>query len=175
MKKTKLLWGLAVDHKGRPGINTVLSPDDATKDMHNVTIPSNMEASFQAAFEAQLNGLHAAFGTTYENNILGLDAATLTTVLANDALDVAPDAPTTYFNPGAGGLVPDGDEVVLTGRALTDDVIDVSLILLFGGSTGDRFSGQDDGMGGTLPCLTSDGASFTANPISDFPYLGTPE
>lgn len=60
---------------------------------------------------------------------------------------------------------------------LQDDVIDVSLILLFGGMEGNRFSGQDtngDGMA-DLPRLTSDGVSITANPTTTFPYLANPE
>lgn len=185
-----------VDHMGRPGINTVLSVDidgePSVKDAHNVTIPSEMVSVFQPGFEARLEQYHDVYAellgldpadVNYENNILGLDATTLTTVLAADALDVAPDAPTTYFDPGTDFdndgriLVPDGDEVGLTGRALTDDIIDVSLILLFGGMEGDRFSGQDtnnDGMQ-DLPRLTSDGVSLTANISADFPYLGNPE
>jgi hypothetical protein len=184
------------DHMGRPGINTVLSFDmdgqPSVKDAQNVTIPSEMGAQFQAGFQARLEQYYDVYAAKlgldpmdvdYENNILGLDAATLTTVLASDVLEVAPDAPTTYFNPGTDLdndgriLVPDGDEIGLTGRALQDDVIDVSLILLFGGAEGDRFSGQDldsDGMA-DLPRLTSDGVGLTAQLSSDFPYLGAPE
>jgi hypothetical protein len=181
-----------VDHMGRPGINTVLSADDATKDMHNRTLPANMAATFQAGFQARLEAYHDVYATilgadpaavNYENNILGLDAASLTGYLAADVLEVAPNLPTTYFNPGTDAdmdgriLVPDGDEVALTGRTIQDDVIDVSLILLFGGMEGNRFSGQDtngDGMP-NLPRLTSDGVSITANPTTTFPYLGNPE
>ena len=148
-----------IDHMGRPGINTVLSFDmdgqPSVKDAHNVTIPSEMTAVFQAGFEARLEQYHDVYAdllglnpedVNYENNILGLDAATLTTVLAADVLDVAPDAPTVYFDPGTDFdndgriLVPDGDEVALTGRTPSDDVIDVSLILLFGGMEGNRFT-----------------------------------
>jgi hypothetical protein len=119
----------------------------------------------------------------YQNNILGLDATTLTTVLATDVLEVAPNLPTTYFDPGTDNdndgriLVPDGDEVALTGRRLTDDVIDVSLILLFGGEEGDRFSGQDTDSDGeaNLPRLTSDGVGFTGELLTEFPYVGDPE
>ncbi len=185
-----------VDHMGRPGINTVLSVDmdgeASVKDAHNVTVPSEMVAVFQAGFEARLEQYHDVYAellgldpadVNYENNILNLDATTLTTVLAADALDVAPDAPTTYFNPGEDAdndgriLVPDGDEVALTGRTPADDVIDVSLILLFGGMEGDRFSGQDvDGDGvQDLPRLTSDGVGLTADISTAFPYLGSPE
>lgn len=185
-----------VDHMGRPGINTVLSFDmdgqASVKDAQNVTIPSEMGAMFQAGFEARLEQYHDVYANllganpadvNYENNILGLDAATLTGYLAADVLEVAPNLPTTYFNPGTDNdgdgrvLVPDGDEVALTGRLITDDVIDVSLILLFGGAEGDRFSGQDTDGDGTadLPRLTSDGVSLTATVSTDFPFLGTPE
>lgn len=185
-----------VDHMGRPGINTVLSFDldgqPSVKDAQNVTIPSEMAVQFQAGFEARLEQYFDVYANklgldpmdvNYENNILGLDAITLTTVLAADVLEVAPDAPTTYFNPGTDFdndgriLVPDGDEIGLTGRTLQDDVIDVSLILLFGGAEGDRFSGQDldsDGMA-DLPRLTSDGVALTADISTGFPYLGNPE
>ncbi|WP_336622674.1 MULTISPECIES: hypothetical protein [unclassified Cellulophaga] len=185
-----------VDHMGRPGINTVLSYDidgqSSVKDAQNVTVPSEMGTMFQAGFEARLEQYHDVYANllgadpadvNYENNILGLDAVTLTSYLAADVLEVAPNLPTTYFNPGTDNdgdgriLVPDGDEVALTGRLITDDVIDVSLILLFGGAEGDRFSGQDTDGDGTadLPRLTSDGVSLTATVSTDFPFLGTPE
>lgn len=184
------------DHKGRPGINTVLGFDQegmaSVKDAHNITIPSQMGTTFQAGYEARLEQYHDVYATllgldpadvNYENNILGLDATTLTTVLASDVLEVAPDAPTVYFDPGTDAdgdgriLVPDGDEVGLTGRRPQDDIVDVSLILLFGGMEGDRFSGQDlDGDGvADLPRLTSDGVALTATIGTAFPYLGTPE
>jgi len=180
-----------VDFMGRPGINTVFGVDD-TKDAQNVAIPSEMGATFQAGYEARLEAYHDVYANllgadpddvNYEDNILGLDAPTLTGYLASDVLEVAPNLPTTYFNPGTDAdmdgsvLVPDGDEVALTGRRLDDDVIDVSLILLFGGNTGDRFSGQDTDMDGTadLPRLTSDGVGLTATFTDTFPYVGAPE
>ena len=184
-----------VDHIGRPGINTVLSRSADIKNMHNVTIPSMMQATFQESFEAQLEGLHDAYAIAlgftaadvdYQPNILGdilngaeptsetnpnpVSATVLTTVLANDVLEVAPNAPTTYFNAGAGAPTFDG-AIGFTGRALQDDVIDISLILLFGGETGARFNGQDG-----FPQLVTDGVSITADNIStSFPYIGAPE
>lgn len=155
------------DQMGRPGINTVFSATPDIENDFNVTIPSQQGAAFQSLFETQLADLHGAFGATYENNILGLDITTLTTVLASDVLQVAPDAPTTYF---------DGTNV-LTGRTLTDDVIDVSLILLFGGQNGDRFNGQDTNGDGTpdLPILVTDGVSNSGEtPSNTFPYLEAP-
>ncbi|MEM9647078.1 MAG: hypothetical protein AAF969_01260 [Bacteroidota bacterium] len=185
-----------VDFMGRPGINTTLSFDmdgqPSVKDAHNVSVPSEMTSIFQVGFEARLEQYHDVYANklgldpadvNYEANILGLDATTLTTVLSADVLEVAPDLPTTYFDPGTDNdndgrlLVPDGDEVALTGRKLTDDIIDVSLILFFGGAEGDRFSGQDLNMDGNadLPRLTSDGVGFTGEVLTTFPYIGNPE
>ncbi|MBM1107651.1 DUF4331 family protein [Aurantibacter crassamenti] len=182
-----------VDFMGRPGINTVLSVDmdgqPSVKDAYNVSIPSEMAATFQAGFEARLEQYHDVYAgllgfqpedVDYENNILGLDAATLTGYLAADVLEVAPDAQTTYFLPGPdvdmdGNVLNDPAIIGLTGRTPQDDVIDVSLILLFGGMDGVRFSGQDDGNGGNLPRLTSDGVGLSADISTSFPYLGAPE
>ncbi|WP_299317910.1 DUF4331 family protein [uncultured Maribacter sp.] len=180
-----------VDFMGRPGINTVLSADGTIKDAHNVSIPSEMAATFQADFEARLEAYHDVYANilgadpaavNYENNILGLDAPTLTGYLAADVLEVAPNLPTTYFLPGEdvdmdGNVLNDPAVIGLTGRTPQDDVIDVSLILLFGGADGIRFSGQDtDGDGvADLPRLTSDGVGQTATVGTTFPYLGAPE
>ena len=185
-----------VDHMGRPGINTVLGYDmdnqASVKDAQNRTIPSEMGAIFQAGYEARLEQYYDVYAgllgidpaaLNYENNILGLDAATLTGYLASDVLEISPNLPTTYFNPGTDLdndgriLVPDGDEVALTGRTMTDDVIDVSLILLFGGAEGDRFDGSDKNMDGNpdTPRLTSDGVALTATVSTIFPYVGNPE
>ncbi len=134
------------DQMGRPGINTVFGTT-GMKDSFNTTIPSAMGAEFQASFQTKL----LALNTNYTTNALGLDAATFTTVFSNDVLWVAETGVTTYFN---------GTEI-LTGRNLTDDVIDVSLLLIFGGP-----AGTDN------PTLTSDFVS--ANDVafsSSFPYL----
>lgn len=155
------------DQMGRPGINTVLSPDAATENSFNVTIPSDQGSTFFDTFLQRAVDLHAAFGAEYETNILGLDAPSFIGILSTDVLQVATDAPTTYF---------DGTNV-LTGRNLTDDVIDISLILFFGGETGDRFNGQDtDGDGiPDLPILVTDGVSADGEtPSATFPYLEAP-
>ncbi len=183
-----------VDHMGRPGINTVLGADDDTKDAHNVSIPAEQGTAFQTSYEARLEALHDAYaialGLTagdvdYQPNILGdilngsdsdgftdnpVSATVLTTVLATDVLEVAPNAPTTYFNLGGGA--PDyAGAIGLTGRTLQDDIIDVSLILLFGGGNGARFNGE-----GGLPQLVTDGVALTADNITTtFPYIGDPE
>lgn len=137
------------DQIGRPGINTVFGTI-GMKEAFNLTIPSEMQAAFQSNFQSNL----LALNPDYTTNALGLDATAFTTLLSNDVLWVAETGITTYFN---------GTEV-LTGRALTDDVIDVSLLLIFGGP-----AGMDN------PTLISDfvsenDASFSAS----FPYLANP-
>lgn len=182
------------DFMGRPGINTVLGADGDAKDMHNASVPADQDGSFRAAYVARLEALHDAYaialGLTadqvdYEPNILGdilngpdndgtmnnpVTADVLMSVLATDVLEVAPNAATTYFNAGSGAPNYTG-AIGLTGRKLQDDVIDVSLILLFGGSNGARFNGQ-----GGFPQLVTDGVSLTADNITTtFPYIGAPE
>ncbi|WP_246865775.1 DUF4331 family protein [Croceivirga thetidis] len=182
-----------VDFMGRPGINTVLSANGDIKDMHNQAIPNEMGPLFQPGFQSLLEAYHDAYaealGLTaedvdYEPNILGdilngpdddgftnnpVTAEVLTTVLASDVLEVAPNAPTTYFNPGMGAPTYEGG-IGLTGRTPQDDIIDVSLILLFGGGNGARFNGE-----GGLPQLVTDGVGLTASISDTFPYLGNPE
>jgi hypothetical protein len=150
------------DQMGRPGINTVFTPTEADENLFNVTPPATQIANFQATFQSRVEAYYAAYsvtaGTTleYEPNILGISLPVLTTVLALDVLQVSPDADTSYFNPTTG--------TPLTGRNLNDDVIDVSLILLFGGSDGMRFTSPTN--------LVSDNVGVEAGATStSFPYL----
>lgn len=137
------------DQMGRPAINTVFV-SSSNKDVFNVTTPSNMGANFQAAFQTQLLALNPGYTT----NALGLDASTFTTVLATDVLNVSTTGTTTFF---------DGTNV-LTGRRLADDVIDVELLLIFGGPDGTANAG-----------LTSDNVSSNDKPfLTTFPYLASP-
>ena len=140
---------LQADQKGRPAINTVFV-GQSRKDEFNETTPSTMGAAFQADFEARLLALNAGYTT----NALGLDATTFTTVLATDVLSVATSGVTTFF---------DGTNV-LTGRNLSDDVMDTELLLIFGGPDGSANAG-----------LTSDNVDANdAAFLSDFPYLAKP-
>jgi hypothetical protein len=136
-----------VDQMGRPAINTVFV-NKPRKDEFNTTIPSAMNAAFNAQFQSVLT----SFG--YTTNILGLDKATFATVLANDVLNVKLNGKTTFY---------DGTNV-LTGRALSDDVIDTELTLIFGGADGS-----------SNPGLTSDHVNANDKPFSStFPYLASP-
>lgn len=137
------------DQMGRPAINTVFV-SSGNKDNFNTTIPSVMGGNFQSAFQSKLLALNAGYTT----NALGHDAATFTAVLATDVLNVSTNGATTFFGGGN----------VLTGRNLTDDVIDVELLLIFGGPTGGDNSG-----------LTSDNVSSNDKTfLTSFPYLASP-
>lgn len=139
------------DQMGRPAINTVFV-SSTSKDNFNVTTPSTMGASFQSAFQSKLLALNSGYTT----NALGLDAATFTTVLATDVLNVSTTGTTTFF---------DGNPAnTLSGRALADDVIDVELLLIFGGPDGTDNSG-----------LTSDNVNANDKTfLASFPYLASP-
>jgi hypothetical protein len=137
------------DQMARPAINTVFV-SSTEKDVFNTTIPSAMGAAFQAKFQARLLALNPGYTT----NALGQNAATLTGLLATDVLNVSTSGVTTFF---------DGTNV-LTGRALADDVIDVELLLLFGGPAGT-----------SNPTLTKDNVNANDKPfLTSFPYLAAP-
>lgn len=137
------------DQMGRPAINTVFV-STGEKDMFNTTTPSAMGAAFGAKFKSKLLALNAGYTT----NLLGLTADQFTGVLATDVLNVSTTAPTTFY---------DGTNL-LTGRALGDDVIDVELILIFGGPDA-----------GANPGLTSDKVNANDKAfLTSFPYLATP-
>jgi len=160
--------GTYVQHDvvGRPAVNTVFGGSNLVKNNYNITAVNDRDV-FQSTFEATLEAYHDIYGTAlgedidYQDNILGWDAATFTSVLAfYDALQVAPQGTTTYY---------DGTNL-LTGRRLSDDVVDISLILMFGGEDGTRFDGNND-----TPQLTSDGVGPGDRDFGiPFPYLEAP-
>ncbi len=138
------------DQMARPAINTVFVPVAGDKDAFNTTIPSSMGAAFQSKFQTRLLALNPGYTT----NALGQNAATLTGLLATDVMGVSTTGVTTFF---------DGTNV-LTGRALADDVIDVELLLIFGGPAGSSNPGL------TKDNVNSNDKVFTTS----FPYLATP-
>lgn len=137
------------DQMARPAINTVFIASGAPKDAFNTTTPSAMGATYQSVFQSRLMALNPGYTT----NALGQTAAQLTGLLATDVLGVAKTGTTTFF---------DGTNV-LTGRRLADDVIDVELLLIFGGPSGTSNAG-----------LTSDHVDANDKVFSaSFPYLAT--
>lgn len=141
------------DQMGRPAVNTVFV-SSGSKDQFNRTIPSQQNAAFQSMFESNLTALSPAFANPGDMNALGLDAATFSSVLATDVLNVSLDGTTTFY---------DGTNV-LTGRALADDVITVELLLIFGG---EDFSEN--------PTLSDDHVDTNDKMfLTTFPYLASP-
>ncbi|PZX94488.1 hypothetical protein DOS84_02730 [Flavobacterium aquariorum] len=135
------------DQMARPAINTVFIASGQPKDDFNAAIPSAMGSKYQSIFQSRLMALNAGYTT----NALGQDAAAFTGLLSTDVLNVSKTAKTTFF---------DGTNV-LTGRALADDVIDVELLLIFGGPMGTSNSGL------TSDHVDANDKAFTAS----FPYL----
>ncbi|HLF46498.1 MAG TPA: DUF4331 family protein [Chitinophagaceae bacterium] len=136
-----------VDQMARPAINTVFV-GSARKNEFNNTVPSQMNAAFNAQFQSVLTG----FG--YTSNALGMDKATFAGALVTDVLNVKMSGTTTFF---------DGTNV-LTGRALSDDVIDTELLLIFGGP-----------MGSANPGLTKDNVNANDKTfLTVFPFLASP-
>ena len=135
------------DQMARPAINTVFV-GSARKDEFNTTTPSAMNAAFFNDFVNKLT----SFG--YTTNILGLNKNTFASVLVTDVLNASTTGVTSFYN---------GTQV-LTGRALADDVIDVELILIFGGAAGT-----------SNPGLTSDHVNANDKPfLNSFPYMASP-
>jgi hypothetical protein len=130
------------DQMARPAINTVFV-GSARKNEFNTTVPSAMNAAFNAQFQTVLTN----FG--YTTNVLGLDKATFATVLATDVLNVSTTGATAFGT--------------LTGRGLSDDVITTELTLIFGGASGtsnptlndDHVNANDKAFPGTFPYLAS--------------------
>ena len=109
------------DQVGRPAVNTVFIPASG-KDSFNTTTPSQMPSIFTNDMKTSLLTLNPGYTT----NLLGLTADQFIGVLSTDVLNVATTGVTSFYN---------GTEV-LTGRTLSDDVIDVELTLIFGGPDG---------------------------------------
>ncbi|WP_055448402.1 DUF4331 family protein [Lacinutrix mariniflava] len=149
------------DQMGRPAVNTVFV-SAASKNQFNTTIPTGQNAAFQSMFETNLTGLSPAYANAGDANALGQDAAAFTGLLATDVLNVSLDEPTSFYN---------GTQL-LTGRALTDDVITVELILIFGG---------EDALGGVSGTATSENPGLSDDNVSSndkafltsFPYLAS--
>ena len=146
---TPVVYYDQADQVGRPAINTVFIPATG-KDSFNTTIPTQMPAMFSNDMKTSLLKLNPGFTT----NLLGLTADQFIGVVSTDVLNAATTGVTSFYN---------GTQV-LTGRTLSDDVIDVELTLVFGGPTGGSNSG-----------LTSDHVNANDKPfLASFPYEASP-
>jgi Domain of unknown function (DUF4331) len=137
------------DQVGRPAVNTVFIPASG-KDSFNTTIPTQMPGLYGNDMMRSLLTLNPAYTT----NLLGLSASQFIGVLSTDELNASTVGVTSFYN---------GTQV-LTGRTLSDDVIDVELTLIFGGPDGSK-----------NPGLTSDHVNANDKAFSTtFPYEASP-
>lgn len=137
------------DQVGRPAINTVFIPASG-KDSFNTTTPAQMSSIFTNDMKTSLVTLNPGYTT----NLLGLTADQFIGVVSTDVLNASTNGITSFYN---------GTQV-LTGRTLSDDVIDVELTLVFGGPDG-----------AANPGLTSDHVNGNDKPFSaSFPYEASP-
>ncbi len=125
---------VTIDQMGRPAINTVFNffSSGETKNNYNMTTPEGGNAD-PAAFKAILDALqrYAGLDAAAYRNVLGLDNATTAAVLSSDVLMSNKNFPSTYGPTDLSNL--SLGENLLNGRGLNDDVVDVTLILAFGG------------------------------------------
>ncbi|MTI21840.1 DUF4331 domain-containing protein [Fulvivirga sp. RKSG066] len=144
------------DQMGRPAINTVFNyfGDAEAKNNYNQTTPNGGNAAV-ADFEFILDNLQEYIGLNSDTyvNILGLNNTETAGVLTVDVLTSDKTKATSYGT--------------LNGRALGDDVIDVTLILTF-----DDQSGNSSPL---IPGLISDNVDANDKEFSNsFPYLASP-
>ncbi|MEO9872193.1 DUF4331 family protein [Ekhidna sp.] len=146
------------DQMGRPAINTVFNffGTAEVKNGYNETLPSN-GSDDATAFAGILDALQTYIGLDPEQfeNILGIGNDALAGVLAVDVLQSDKGSATAYGS--------------LNGRALADDVIDVTLTLAFGDqSTAGEANAVKDGL--VSDNVGANDKSFT----NSFPYLADP-
>lgn len=157
-----------MDQMGRPAINTVFNffGDAETKNGYNATTPEGGNAD-PAAFKGIFDALQTYIGldpVAYKN-VLGLDNATTSTVLATDVLMSNKNFGSTYGPSDLGDLRL--GENLLNGRGLNDDVVDVTLILAFAGDLSNLTDLQKG--------LIADNVGSNDKTQSDqFPYLASP-
>lgn len=158
-----------VDQMGRPAINTVFNyfGSAEVKNNYNLTTPEGGNAN-PSDFEGILAALQTYIGLdpgTYQN-VLGLDNITTATVLATDVLMSNKGFPTTY-GPSDLNDIRVGENV-LNGRGLSNDVVDVTLILAFAGNDLSNMTATQ--MGLISDHVQANDKSFA----SAFPYLAAP-
>lgn len=157
------------DQMGRPAINTVFNffGDSDTKNAFNQVLPGDgamNAASFKGIFDALQS--YIGLNTDTYTNVLGLDNTTTASVLATDILMSNKSAPATYGPSDLNNIVL--GQNVLNGRRLADDVIDVTLILAFGGNDLSAINATQAG-------LISDNVNANdKNFLTVFPYLAAP-
>ncbi|MEP7040215.1 MAG: DUF4331 family protein [Chloroflexota bacterium] len=140
------IGGSQIDRMGKPAINTVFNTTDADKNAYNAAEPANDPADWTANVAGVTSAIRQALGEAPA----AADAygATLAGLLLPDVLNYDTTTAANYGAP-------------LNGRALTDDVIDIS------------YSVITDGLGAAgAPAVTSDCVANDSTFRPAFPYWG---
>ncbi|MBT0608420.1 DUF4331 family protein [Aequorivita echinoideorum] len=138
------------DQAGRPEINSIFG-SDGFRDDFNTTVPSQMGFFYKDRFQSKLL---MDINPDYTTNVLAYNPEEFATFLSTDVLWLAETGETSYY---------DGTNI-LTGRSLEDDVVDATLLFIFGGADGTE-----------NPEFTSDNVPANDKPFSpSFPYLAEP-
>lgn len=158
MDEKQLVYN-TVDQMGRPAINTVFNffGTSEVKNSFNEILPSEGNAANSAHFKGILDALQTYIfldPSSYEN-ILKTDNETLAGILAVDVLtcDLS-KSPSSYAS--------------LNGRALEDDVIDVTLALAFADQSD---AGKDNPVKDGVSTDNVD--SNDKNHSTNFPYIAS--
>lgn len=137
------------DQMGRPAVNRILVPA-SSQNAFNTTIPSQMHGAFFSDMLTTLYSLNPNFST----NFIGQNDTMMVSLFATDVLTLSTTGVTTFY---------DGSNII-TGRKLSDDVMNFELTLIYGGPTGVN-----------NPGLTDDKVNVNDKAFSNsFPYLATP-
>lgn len=152
-----------VDRLARPAVNEVFATVANDRHKANDEIAPTQDA---ASLKGDI--------TNFMTNVAGRSAATtnvVAAVLVPDVLvaDLGEGGPAAYLGSETGGAT--GGK--FGGRKLTDDVVDISLGVIFGNTISALGLAPDDGK--EIPTLTSDHVGFEAKHYQPtFPYLGAP-
>jgi hypothetical protein len=181
-----------VDRLNRPAINEVFATF-AEHNQNNVDTPNDDVANLKpeiVAFTTSVGGrstaIASALGTVLTPDVQIADMSGA----SSSCIGQAPGTCNNYLGIETGGAtqVPAGLKP-FGGRALTDDVVDISLEAIFGNVVPALGLAADDNKesdgradpafpSGHRPNLTSDGVSWQSAPkhfSTTFPYLGSPQ
>jgi len=180
-----------LDRLNRPAVNEVFATF-ARHDTNNRDNPSDDASQLKndiGTFMTSVAGRSAAI-TQVEQAVLIPDVQIVDlSGTSKSCIGTAPGTCNNYLGVETGGATqaPAGLKP-FGGRALTDDIVDISLGTIFGATIPALHLAPDDGNeqdgradptypGGKRPNLTSDGVSWQTAPkhfSTTFPYLGTP-
>ena len=152
-----------IDRLGRPAVNEVFATAELNRHLINNT-DSPKDDSTQLANDIQMFMTTAAGRSQATTDVV--KAVLVPDVLVADLSQTTPAYLGVETNGATGGK--------FGGRALSDDIIDISLGVIFGNTVSALGLAPDDGK--EIPALTSDNVDDSGKHYTNtFPYLGPPQ